>query len=260
MQMSVAIGVILLVFAAVPSISQSAGSQDIVSFKALTWDVVSIKPHKQLDASSSMQWTVVGIEFRNTTLNGLFLNAFEVRSESQITGYPAWVNSEHFDIQAKMDADTAAAYHKLKGDEGARQWRAFMRQILDDRFGMKFHIEKRELPVYNLVVAKQGLKLKESAHDDTGSSSMGHGRLTAHRGEVGGLAYSLSGIVGRVIVDKTGLTALYDIDLTWSPDNEPDTGPSIFTALQEQAGLKLEPAKAPLDVVVIDHIERPSEN
>ena len=89
---------------------------------------------------------------------------------------------------------------------------------------------------------------------------MGQGKLTAHRSQVGSLAFSLSGSVGRVIIDKTGLNALYDIDLRWSPDNEPDTGPSIFTALEEQLGLKLEPAKAPIDVIVIDHIERPSEN
>jgi uncharacterized protein (TIGR03435 family) len=245
---------------AVPVLSQLPDPAAANPPKPLTWDAVSIKPHKQLDNSSTMQWTSDGIEFRNMTLQALFLNAFDVRSESQITGYPAWVNSEHFDIQAKMDAETADQYRKLKGPESGRQWRSFMRQILDERFGLKFHIEKRELPVYNLIVAKQGLKLKESVDDGNGMSSMGQGKLTAHRSQVGSLAFSLSGTVGRVIIDKTGLTALYDIDLTWSPDDEPNTGPSIFAALQEQLGLKLEPAKAPLDVVVIDHIERPSEN
>ena len=207
-----------------------------------------------------MQWMPDGIEFHNMTLHGLFLNAFEVRSESQITGYPAWVNTEHFDIQAKMDADSAAAYHGLKGEASNLQWHAFMRQILDERFAMKVHLEKRELPVYNLVIAKQGLKLKESVPDEKSSSSMGPGRYSAHRMQTGNLAFSLSSLVGRVILDKTGLTALYDVDLTWSPDGEVESGPSIFTALPEQLGLKLEPARAPLDVVVIDHLERPSEN
>ena len=260
MQKSVAATAIFLALAGLPIICQTIGSLDPPGAEPLKWDVVSIKPHKQLDNSSYMQMTSDGIEFRNMTLNGLLLNAFEVRSESQIIGYPAWVSSEHFDIRAKMDADTAAAYHKLKGDEGGRQWRAFLRQILDERFAMKFHIEKRELPVYNLIVARQGLKLKESTREDQGISSMSPGKFTAHRSQIGSLAYSLSVTVGRVILDKTGLNALYNIDLTWAPDNEPDDGPSIFTALQEQAGLKLEPAKAPLDVVVIDHIERPSEN
>lgn len=228
--------------------------------KPLTWDVISVKPNHSMDYSSSMQWMPDGVVFRNMTLHGLFLNAFEVRSESQITGYPAWVNSEHFDIQAKMDADSAAAYLALKGEASGRQWQVFMQQILDERFAIKFHMEKRELPVYNLVVAKQGLKAKESVPDEEGSSSMGPGKYSAHRMQVGNLAVSLSGLVGRVIIDKTGLTALYDVDLTWSRDGEADSGPSIFTALQEQLGLKLEPAKALLDVVVIDHIERPSEN
>jgi uncharacterized protein (TIGR03435 family) len=135
-----------------------------------------------------------------------------------------------------------------------------MRQILDERFALKFHIEKRELPVYNLVVAKQGLKLKESAPDEAGMSSMGKGKLTAHRGKIASLAFSLSGTVDRIVLDKTGLTALYDIDLSWSSDDDQDGGPSIFAALEEQLGLKLEPAKALMDVVVIDHLERPSEN
>lgn len=228
--------------------------------KTLTWDVISVKPNHSLNYSSFMQWMPDGVEFRNMTLHGLLLNAFEVRSESQITGYPAWVNSEHFDIQAKMDADGAATYRALKGEASDRQWHAFMQQILDERFAMKFHIEKRELPVYNLVVAKQGLRARESIPDEKGSSSMGPGKYSAHRMQVGNLAFSLSGLVGRVIIDKTGLTAQYDVDLTWSPDGEADSGPSIFTALQEQLGLKLEPAKALLDVVVIDHLERPSEN
>jgi uncharacterized protein (TIGR03435 family) len=260
MRKSVAVVAAMFAFAVLPTISQMSNPESTTVPSPLTWDVVSIKPHKQLDDSSTMQWNSDGIEFRNTTLHALFLNAFEVRSESQITGYPAWVNSEHFDIQAKMDAETADKYRKLKSPESGRQWHSFIRQILDERFGMKSHVEKRESPVYNLVVAKQGLKLKESADDDKGMSSMGQGKLTAHRAQVGSLAFSLSGTVGRVIIDKTGLTALYDIDLTWSPDNEPDSGPSVFTALQDQLGLKLESAKAPVDVVVIDHIERPSEN
>ena len=228
--------------------------------KPLTWDVISVKPNHSPDLSSFMRWNGNGIEFKNMTLHGALINAFGVRSESQITGYPGWVNSERFDIEAKMDADTAAANRALKGEESNKQWHAFMQQILDERFGMKFHIEKRDLPVYNLVVAKQGLKVKPSAPDEKGSSSMARGQYTAHRGQVGGLAISLSGAVGRVILDKTGVTGEYDIELTWAPDDQPEAGPSIFSALQDQLGLKLEPARAPLDVVVIDHLERPSEN
>ena len=117
-----------------------------------------------------------------------------------------------------------------------------------------------ELPVYFLVVAKQGSKLHESAPEENTSSSWGPGKFASHHCKMSGLASSLSGAADRIVIDKTGLTGEYDIDLTWAPDNQPDAGPSIFSALQEQLGLKLEPAKAALDVVVIDHIERPSEN
>jgi uncharacterized protein (TIGR03435 family) len=241
-------------------ITPSVLAQSDPAGKALTWDVISVKPNHSLDSSSFMRWNADGIEFRNMTLDGVLMNGFEVRSESQIIGYPSWVNSERFDIQAKMDAATTTAYRALKGETSNNQWHAFMQQILIERFGIKFHLEKRDLPVYNLVVAKQGLKVKASAQDENGSSSMGPGHYSAHRAQVGGLALSLSGAVGRVILDKTGVTGDYDIDLTWAPDGQPDAGPSIFSALQDQLGLKLEPAKAPLDVVVIDHIERPSEN
>ena len=151
-QKFVAVMSILFAITIPPALSQTSESQtnsesqSNTVLKPLTWDVVSIKPHKELDNSSTMDWVADGIEFHNMTLPALFLNAFDVRSEDQIVGYPAWVNSEHFDIQAKMDADTSAAYHKLKGAEENRQWHALMRQILDERFGLTFHMEKREHP------------------------------------------------------------------------------------------------------------------
>jgi uncharacterized protein (TIGR03435 family) len=162
-----------------------------------------------------------------------------------------------------MDSEISDDFHMLSKNDGGEHWRLLMRQILEDRFAMKSHIEKRELPVYELVIAKHGPKLKESAPGESGPTGMSPGKLSAHAYPVSGLAMSLSGVVGRVIIDKTGLTGQYDIDLTWAWRDDPgsgESGPSIFTALQEQLGLKLEPAKAPIDVVVIDHIERPSEN
>lgn len=255
---------IVAICLAITTVSATAQSPDHLpgdSPRTIAWDVISVKPNHSVDSSAGMYWSIDGIQLRNMTLHGLFLNAFDVRSESQITGYPAWVNSDHFDIQAKMDAETANAYHKLTDTNRSQQWHSLVLQILEDRFGMKYHVEQRELPVYNLVVAKQGVKFKESAQEEPALSSMRPGKLSAHRSQVGNLAFRLSGTVGRVIIDKTGLTGLYDIDLTWSPDNEqPDAGPSIFTALQEQLGLKLESAKAHVDVIIIDHLERPSEN
>jgi uncharacterized protein (TIGR03435 family) len=250
----------LAITAVLLSASAQSAPETTTAARKVSWDVVSVKPNKSLDPSSSMRMTANGVELRNITLHAVFLNGFEVKSENQIVGYPSWVDSEHFDIQAKMDPETAAAHHGLIGEQSALQWHSLMREILDERFGMKYHREQRELPVYLLVVAKQGSKLYESAPEENTSSSVGPGKYVSHHCKMSGLAFSLSGAADRIVIDKTGLTGEYEIELTWAPDGQPDAGPSIFTAVQEQLGLKLEPAKAPLDVVVIDHLERPSEN
>jgi len=250
----------LAIMGVVLSASAQGALETATNGRKLSWDVVSVKPNKSLDPSSSMRMTPNGVDLRNATLQMLFLNGFEIKSESQIVGYPSWVNSEHFDIQAKMDAESAADYRNLKGEEGAVQWHSLVRQILEERFGMKYHREQRELPVYFLLVAKQGSKLHESAPKESTSSSWSPGKFASHHCRMSGLASSLSGAADRIVIDKTGLTGEYDVELTWAPDGQPDAGPSIFTAVQEELGLKLEPAKAPLDVVVIDHLERPSEN
>jgi uncharacterized protein (TIGR03435 family) len=228
--------------------------------KQITWDVVSIRPHKEFDSGGSMYMHPDGFEINNLTLRTLFWGAFDVRSDDLIVGYPAWASSDHFDIRAKMTAEDTEIFQKLRGDERSRQWRQLTRQILEDRFAMKAHVEKRELPVYELVVVKQGSKLKQSGPESHGLSNYGPGKISATATPIESLVVNLSGNVGRVVIDKTGLTGTYDFELTWAPDNQPDAGPSIFTALQEQLGLKLQSAKAPVDVVVIDHLEQPSEN
>jgi uncharacterized protein (TIGR03435 family) len=227
--------------------------------KPIVWDVISIKPSHSVDRSGGMRIMPDGVLMRNLTILSLFTNAFVIRSDQQLIAAPAWTSTDAYDIEAKMDAETAAAFRSLKGEGGRKQWQALMRQIFEERFAMKYHVEQRELAVYDLVVAKQGLKMKESAADEKGASSMGPGRLIAKKGHVSNLIYGLPGAVGRLVIDKTGITGEYDIDLTWARDSDSE-GPSIFTALEEQLGLKLETAKAMADVVVIDHIERPSEN
>lgn len=226
----------------------------------LAWDVVSIKPHKELDSGGSMYMRPDGIEITNLTIDTLLWNAFEIKSEGQIVGCPGWAKSDRFDVRAKLSVEDAEVWEKLRGGERDEQWHRLNRQILEDRFAMKAHIEKRELPVYDLVVAKQGSKLKQSAPGSGGVSNYGPGKISAKSTAISSLIVNLSGTVGRIIIDKTDLTGKYDFELSWAANNEPDAGPSIFSALQDQLGLKLDPAKAPVDVVVIDHIERPSEN
>jgi uncharacterized protein (TIGR03435 family) len=138
-----------------------------------------------------------------------------------------------------------------------------LQALLADRFKLKIHHETKEQAVYALVVAKGGFKMKTSPADAPSMSTGSNGRYTATAMAIGGLMGGLMGSVDRFIVDKTGLTGSYNFTLKWTPDGQEETvesGPPLFTALQEQLGLKLELAKAPIDTIVVDHIEKPSEN
>ena len=242
--------------------AQSAGSQGAEqATKQLTWDVVSVKPHKQMDAGGSMYMRPDGVEINNLTIHSLVWSAFDIRSMDQISGWPDWADSEHFDVQAKLTAEDAEIWQKLRGSERNRQWRQLMLSILEDRFALRAHQESRELSVYYLEIAKKGAKLKEATPDSSSLSNYGPGKISAKATPIENLVVNLSGIAGRMVVDKTGLKGKYDIELTWSQDNQPEaSAPSIFTALEEELGLKLQPGKAMVNVYVIDHIQRPSEN
>jgi uncharacterized protein (TIGR03435 family) len=162
------------------------------------------------------------------------------------------------------------------------QRRTMFQQILAERFKLVAHHETRELPIYELTIGKNGSRLKESAADDPASAPTrrkgmmwGRGKVTATDGSLSMLIAPLSRQLGRIIVDKTGLNGRYDFTLEWTPEGAaappaggspsgtapPDqSGPDIFTAIQEQLGLKLKSTKGPVDVIVIDHIEKPSAN
>ena len=158
-----------------------------------------------------------------------------------------------------------------------------MQAMLADRFKLKAHRETKDLPMYALVVAKGGFKLKDADPNNTypngikgpdgvshaGMMMMRRDMLTAQAVPISSLAGNLAGQLHRIVLDRTGLTGKYDITLRWSPDemsNEQQdaattiSAPSIFTALDEQLGLKLESTRGPVDAIVVDHIEMPSEN
>jgi uncharacterized protein (TIGR03435 family) len=162
-----------------------------------------------------------------------------------------------------MDADAAVALEKLPTMERWKQSQLMLQALLADRFALKVHHETKDLPIYELTVAKGGCKMKQTAPDSSGGNAVySSGKITAHSVSVESLAVNLSFTVGRVIVNKTGLEGGYDLTLEYAPDgaDASDKRPSIFTALEEQLGLKLVPAKGPVDVIVVDHVERPSEN
>jgi uncharacterized protein (TIGR03435 family) len=233
--------------------------------KTFTYEAVAIHPSKM---ANGMVWNYTDDSFTatGTTVRSLLINAYNLIIDDQIEGLPGWANTDRFDIQGKMDTETMEALKKLDREAKGHQRSLMLQAMLADRFNLKIHHDTKDLPIYALVVAKGGSKLKEAAADANGGYSMGFGGkeefLKGHGVELESLAYSLSSNVGRIILNKTGLSGKYEIDLKWSPQENPseDDGPSIFTALQEQLGLKLEPIKAPVESIVIEHVDRPTEN
>jgi uncharacterized protein (TIGR03435 family) len=201
------------------------------------------------------------------SLKGLLQFAYGL-PETQVLGVNGAITDKKFDIEAKVDDAAEASIHKLSVDEGKLRKQEMVRELLAERFKLACHMETRELPVYALVVAKGGPKLRPTKSNGLliGGS---YGKLTAEGLTVDGLARELAKTVGRVVVDKTEVKGKFDVTLQWTPDEGParlngvpisDPPPAIFTAIQEQLGLKLEPQKGPVQVVVVDHVEMPTEN
>jgi uncharacterized protein (TIGR03435 family) len=243
------------------------------------FEVVSVKMHSPDNQGGRTQLTPDGVRISNLPLQDFIHEAYDLVLNDQVVGIPSWANSERFDIEAKVASADVAAFKKLTLD----QVRSMGRQILTDRFKFASHEERHVLPVYALIVAKGGSKLQPSTMSSedpnarTGVGAMGHAsnsngtftnELTARGVTMDRLASILSQQgLGRVVLDSTGLTGRYDFKLTWAGGsmatdaNSTDTsGPSIFTAVSEQLGLKLESQKGSVPVLVIDHIEEPSPN
>jgi uncharacterized protein (TIGR03435 family) len=198
----------------------------------------------------------------NVTLRALILWAHGLQN-SQLLGGPAWISVDRFDVSAKaVSSQTTDAL------------RVMLRNLLEQRFGLRMHAESRELPVYNLVVADRAAvtaRLKKSTIDCSGLPSagacdvvFGYGSIHARGMRADWLATELAAASGRVVIDHTGFTEPLDFDLTWMK-SAPGVAPSpdattIFTAVRDQLGLKLEPSDAPVQVLVSHHAEQPSPN
>ena len=226
------------------------------------FEAASVKPSQDVDGGRSIRPSPGGgLIAWNATLKSLILVAYNIR-DFQLSGGPGWLDSAGYDIVAKPSAD-ARANARLR-----------LQALLTDRFKLQFHREMKELPVFALIVAKNGLKLQEARRDPQdgdGNFRAGRGRLTGQMVPMSDLAGMLSGFVGRTVQDRTGVKGLFDLKLDWTPDETQSTapageatpdasGPSIFTALQEQLGLKLEASKGPVEILVIDHAEKAMEN
>ena len=221
------------------------------------YEVASIRPSAPNPTEASMT-NIAGNRFiaRNDSVKQMVYFAYDISSSDYISNLPNWTDSARFDIEARLE-DKAAHESEME------RTRAILRALLTDRFMLKSHYERRDRPVYALIVDRHGSKVKEATATDGYEWSIRRGHIHLRAATVIPFAKGLSSMVGCPVVDKTGLTGRYNIDLEWAPDElqgTSDAGPSIFTALREQLGLKLVPAKAPVDVLVVDHIEKPSAN
>ena len=232
------------------------------------FEVATIKPSKPGAPGKGFRMNGRQFTTLNTSVNDLMTFAFGIHVR-QIVGAPAWFESEKYDLLATPD---------VEGQPNHDQIRGMMQKLLADRFQLKFHRDKKELSVYAIVVAKGGPKLTKSQSDSTlpGLFFRGLGNLPARNAtmeEFAGLMQSA--VLDKPVIDQTGLAGRFDFTLKWTldefqfaglgikppaPADNADAPPDLFTAMQQQLGLKLESTKAPADVLVIDHVEKPSEN
>ena len=280
-----------------PMLFVAAATQIAAQLPAPTFEVASVKPNGSGDTSWSMN-NAPGGRFvaKNVPLKELLKEAYHVK-ESQLLSVPSWV-SDRYDIQAQMDESTAAAIRTMSQEQERARTALLLQALLVDRFKLTLHREAKELPVYALLVAKGGPKFKETAltpaelgppdsQAPSGSPRKGpsakmmRGELAMTGVTLDLFAELLTLRAGRPVLNETRLTGHYDFAMHWTADDEQNPasrgagegppveasapletglGPTIFTALQEQLGLKLEPRKSRAEVLVIDHIERPSEN
>jgi bla regulator protein blaR1 len=255
-----------------------------------TFEVASIKPSDPASRGKRMLFKPGGaFSAGGVTVKSLIALAYEVR-EFQISGGPAWAGSEAYDINAKSEsASDADDPRKITTDEQREKFQQRQRMriqaLLADRFQLKLGYSTKELPIYVLTIAKNGPKLQESKEEGgnhfQGARMGGPGHVTGQKVPMKFLVQLLAQSVGRPVVDQTGLTGKYDFKLEWTPDqNQPNAfggpgpgpdgrtmpppadpnGPSIFTAVEEQLGLKLDSQKGPVEMLTIDAVEKPSEN
>ena len=257
--------------------------------KPLEFEVASIK-RSASDVKRVGLSTSPGGRFAATSvpLSMLITYAYRVQSY-QVSGGPDWVTADRFDIVAKGDeTGDGNAFAAERGDTPSRM-QLMVRALLADRFKLVVRSETREMPVYALVTARANGKLGEALHrsaiDCSGPAAgtqstcgirMGLGKLSLGGASMTQVANTLSGLLERPVMDRTNLTGTFDATLTWTPDQatpgmalkagyappglvDPN-GASIFTAVQEQLGLKLDAQKGPVDVLVIDRVEPPAED
>jgi len=233
------------------------------------FEAASVRPGDPSGANRGVAFLPGGrVKASNATLKMLVMVAWNLR-DFQVSGGPSWRDLDRYSLEAEPGRPISV---DGPNSSGAAEVRHMLQSLLADRFKLSVHSDTKEMPMYALVLAKNGAKLKENPLGvGPGSSAGGNGRgeFTARQVPIGALAPFLSNQLGRMVVDRTELKGVYDFTLTFTP--EPATVastsapgdsdvPSVFEALQEQLGLKLEPIRGPVETLVIDHAEKPDAN
>jgi uncharacterized protein (TIGR03435 family) len=224
-----------------------------------TFAVSTVKPHdpKSDRGGFSVAGDRVSIYGRN--LATIMMFAYSI-NKHQVIDLPAWAETASYDIEGTTD---------IPGEPSLHQQQEMIQHILADRFALKFHHDQRELPIYAIVIAKGGPKLPPPANpgaepDQDASTHGTETTVTVTSASMADFILGMQFFFDRPLVDRTGLTGRYDFKLKYTFDEsratDPNAPPGLFTAIQEQLGLKLQPIKAPVDVFVIDHIAPPSPN
>jgi len=254
--------------------------------KPPAFEVASVKPNTSGDGRVLMSPQPGGrLNLVNVPLRLMIRYAYRVQ-DFQVVGGPDWLSTARFDVVAKAEG----------GNPSQEELQLMLRSLLADRFKLVVRPDKREMPTYSLVPAradgKTAAQLRKSDANcgpatapsappapgqlPSCGSMLGFGNLKARGSTMAALASTLSTFAGRIVVDRTGIAGGYDVDLNWTPDQIPrpvgdqpvqvngvtidPNGPSLFTALQEQLGLKLESARGPVDVLVVERAEKPAED
>ena len=224
-----------------------------IQAQTAAFDVATVKPSNPIERGHTIYSSPSGqLGLDYMTLKELIAFAWDVR-DFQISGGPNWIDSDHFDVVGK--SETA---------RGLMQLRPLVQSLLTDRFQLALHKSSKELPYYALVIGKNEAKLHPSSAFSPEMRGGGRGDLTAKGIPLSLLTAQLADSLGRPVLDLTGLSGIFDLTLQWTPDEAEQKSdpsrPSLFTAVQEQLGLKLESRKGPVEILVIDRAERPSAN
>jgi uncharacterized protein (TIGR03435 family) len=249
--------IVLFSVNATPSRAQSEGANATAT--APLYKTVSVKPSKSgIDAHRGAKITPDEVTVTNSTAQELIRNAYDVK-EDQIVGAPGWLNSPRYDIDAKVDA-SAEEKDTSESEAVLEPYERMLQALLSNRFKLSAHRETRLIPVYELVIAGDAPKLRESVPSQEDSAlrviQVDSGRITGREVPLATLAKILSEQLGRPVVDSTHLSSHYDVTLQW-PTAPESSEPTIFTAIQEQLGLKLVRQLMPKEFLVIDHVEMP---